>query len=149
MPPSRRARRRVIERANERCEYCQMVGWPLSVDHVIPRSTRAGRSAGASDVNANVDDTDNLAAACMLCNRAKWDTRTAVDPLSGESVPIYDPRRQRWSEHFTWIGSYSVILGLIATGRATVDELGLNREAYQLQRRILRGATVAGVIVWP
>jgi HNH endonuclease len=145
MPPSRSVRRRVIERAMERCEYCQMVGWPLSVDHVIPRSSRTGEVSAESI--ENLDDPENLAAACMLCNRAKWDTRTAADPLSSERVTLFNPRRQRWSAEFTWLADYTIILGRTAIGRATVAALGVNRRPYQFQRRILRGAAAAGVIV--
>jgi hypothetical protein len=42
-------------------------------------------------------------------------------------VRIYNPRRQRWSEHFRWLQDGLLIEGLSPAGRATVDALELNR----------------------
>jgi hypothetical protein len=39
-------------------------------------------------------------------------------------VPLFHPRRDRWSEHFAWFGPR--IEGLTATGRVTVIMLGMN-----------------------
>src|SRR5262245_36411990 len=44
--------------------------------------------------------------------------RSAVDPDTGRRVPLFHPRRQRWSDHFRWEGF--TIVGLTPTGRATV-----------------------------
>ena len=46
-----------MDRANDRCEYCLMVGWPLEVEHIMPRSRFRGSLAQRDDLN-------NLAAAC-------------------------------------------------------------------------------------
>lgn len=45
--------------ASERCAYCGEENFPLTVDHVIPVS-RGGS-----------DELENLAPACMPCNREK------------------------------------------------------------------------------
>jgi hypothetical protein len=41
-------------------------------------------------------------------------------------VPVYNPRRQVWSEHFEWSRDGTQILGRTACGRATVIALRLN-----------------------
>jgi hypothetical protein len=85
------------------------------VDHVIP----------LSQGGANV--LDNLALACFHCNRKKADKITAVDPDSQEEVPLFNPRREVWSEHFIWSADGLLIIGLTPIGRATVAVLALNR----------------------
>jgi hypothetical protein len=62
---------------------------------------------------------------------------TAVDPDSGEVVPLYNPRQQRWSDHFAWDSTYSLVIGLTAVGRATVAALRLNRQGVVNLRRLL------------
>ena len=112
--------RLVRQRANHLCEYCHTSErWqyvPFTIDHIVPLSK------GGSD------EPDNLALACFHCNRRKADKLTALDPNSGEEVPLFNPRRDVWSEHFIWSSDGLFIIGLTATGRATVEALELNRE---------------------
>lgn len=54
------------------------------------------RSKGGSD------DPDNLAWACMGCTGIKYNDTSAIDPITMETVPLYNPRTQNWSEHFQW-----------------------------------------------
>ncbi len=121
-------RQQVYEKANHRCEYCQtsrrLIGMPLVLDHIIPKS------AGGSD------ERNNLAAACYRCNEFKWAKTHAIDPATGELVPLFHPRQQRWFEHFTWTNGGTHIAGLTPTGRATVVALRLNNE-YVVEARIL------------
>ena len=112
-------RHQVCQRANSLCEYCHASEqWQyvrFMVDHVIPLA-RGG-----------ADTPDNLALACFHCNRRKADRITAVDTTSGEEVPLFNPRRDIWREHFIWSVVGLLILGLTPTGRATVAALALNR----------------------
>ena len=121
-------RQQVIAEAHQRCEYCQtqqrLIGMPLVIDHIIPRSL------GGSQ------DRANLAASCYRCNEFKGPRITAVDPLTGEQVALYNPRQQTWTEHFTWIETGTQIAGLTPTGRATVDSLKLNNDYVVASRRI-------------
>jgi hypothetical protein len=114
---SARLRRLVIERAGQRCEYCGLAQEgqeaTFHIDHVIPLS--AGRD----------DSPGNLALACVSCSLRKEARRSGFDPETGRSVALFHPRRQRWSDHFAWDGVR--IVGLTATGRATVATLNLNR----------------------
>ena len=126
VPPA--LRQQVIAEAYQRCEYCQtqqrLIGMPLVIDHIIPRSL------GGSQ------DRANLAASCYRCNEFKGPRMTAVDPLTGEQVALYNPRQQTWTEHFTWIETGTQIAGLTPAGRATVDSLKLNNDYVVASRRL-------------
>jgi hypothetical protein len=52
--------------------------------------------------------------------------QTVEDPEKGEAAPIFNPRKKVWGEHFCWDGMR--VVGLTATGRATIDALNMNRE---------------------
>lgn len=110
----------VRQRANHLCEYCHTSErWQyvqFTIDHVIPLA-RGGSG-----------DPDNLALACFHCNRRKADKLTALEPDSGEEVPLFNPRRDVWSEHFIWSSDGLFIIGLTPAGRATVKALDMNRE---------------------
>ena len=86
---------------------------PFHVDHVIPVS--AGGETAA----------DNLALACVSCSLRKAARLGAADPATGQEVPIFNPRTERWDQHFRWDGV--VLVGLTATARATVQALQMNR----------------------
>jgi hypothetical protein len=109
-------------RAGRRCEYCRMhqalQGATFHVEHIMP-SSRGGLS-----------DLDNLAWACPSCNLHKSDRVEALDPDTGATAPLFNPRIDRWTDHFRWSGYF--IEGLTAIGRATVFALDLNNS-----RRIL------------
>lgn len=107
----------VVLRAGSRCEYCQLsqLGQEATfhIDHIVPRV------AGGPTL------AENLALACVSCSLRKWAKQTATDPDSEEEVPLFNPRIQRWNEHFRWDGVR--IVPLTATGRATVVALAMNR----------------------
>jgi hypothetical protein len=52
-------------------------------------------------------------------------------------VPLYDPRRHRWRDHFEWSPDFALIVGVTPTGRATVETLHLNRDKVVNLRRVL------------
>lgn len=80
---------------------------------------------------------DNLALACQGCNNRKYTSVEAIDPVSGQMVPLYHPRQDQWEEHFGWNEDFSLIVGLTATGRATIEKLQINREGVVNLRRVL------------
>jgi hypothetical protein len=82
------------------------------VDHVI-----AEKHGGQTSL-------DNLALSCMVCNRRKGSDIGSIDPETGNLVPLFNPRTQRWADHFTLDGAH--IVGLTAVGRTTVAFLQLN-----------------------
>lgn len=116
----RATRAAVRERAADACEYCQRTQansplLPLQVEHIVP--VKHGGS----------DELDNLALACANCNLHKGPNLTGIDPETDLITPLFDPRRDRWDEHFNWDGLRFV--GLTATGRTTVRVLSLNTAA--------------------
>jgi hypothetical protein len=48
-------------------------------------------------------------------------------------APLFHPRRDRWSDHFTFEGVH--VIGISAVGRATVQVLNMN-DARRLELRI-------------
>ncbi len=67
---------------------------------------------------------DNLALACIRCNRFKGPNIAGVDPHNGEIVRLFHPRRDIWTEHFVWDGPR--LEARSSTGRATVALLRVN-----------------------
>ena len=122
-------RRQVTQRARGCCEYCrcqaQYSPQSLSIEHVIPKC--AGGLA----------ELDNLALSCQGCNAHKAAKTATADPATGLPVPLFHPRRQSWSEHFSWSEDFTEIFGLTPTGRATVEALKLNRAGLVNLRCVL------------
>jgi hypothetical protein len=92
----------------------------FEVEHVVPVS-RDGS-----------DDESNL--ACRACNLYKTNHLTAVDETSQTEVPLFQPRRDNWKEHFAVDPETCVIRGLTAVGRATVARLRMN-SSLQIEAR--------------
>lgn len=109
-------RRRVRRRARYRCEYCQLPQSAsdarLQIEHIIADQHKGG------------DELSNLALACIHCNLHKGPNIAGIDPVSRELTRLYDPRRDRWREHFAWQGA--VLVGLTAVGRTTIQVLAMN-----------------------
>ncbi|MEJ7710006.1 MAG: hypothetical protein WKF84_09135 [Pyrinomonadaceae bacterium] len=61
----------------------------------------------------------------------------AIDPTTGQTVPLFHPRRDNWHEHFTWNYDCTLLIGLTPTGRITVEELDLNREGVINLRQVM------------
>ncbi len=109
---------RVRQSARNRCGYClspqHLVMARLEIEHIIPLA-RGGQN-----------DESNLWLACPICNRFKGDKTTAVDPLSGNNVRLYNPRHDDWFTHFCWSEDGLRIIGVTDIGRATVAALHLS-----------------------
>lgn len=87
----------------------------MEIDHIIPQSL------------GGPTEEENLWLACSLCNDHKGNQVAALDPLTGDLVRLFDPRRQDWNKHFAWTDRGDRALGLTSIGRATVVALKLNR----------------------
>jgi hypothetical protein len=109
-------RREVRERADERCEYCLLAEseafFPHEPDHLI------ALKHGGETVSSN------LALACFDCNRFKGSDIASLDPITGALVALFNPRTQRWSDHFQLRGG--VIVPLTPVGRVTEKLLQFN-----------------------
>lgn len=120
-------RQMVRERAGGRCEYClypeEMSFLAFEVEHIV-----AEKHGGATTV-------DNLALACPYCNRFKGTDLGSLDPETGQLTPFFNPRTQRWDEHFRLDGAR--IVPLTPEGRVTVAILQLNHPDRILERQRL------------
>jgi hypothetical protein len=121
-------RAKVAGRANHSCEYCLVTeddaGFPHQVDHIISQK-HGGSSA-----------LDNLAFACMLCNQRKGTDIACVDPVTGNLVPLFHPRRDQWSEHFRIEREF--IEPVSRVGFLTIRLLQLNSVERQRERAMLQ-----------
>ena len=122
-------RAEVSTRAGHRCEFChlpvrgQVATFPI--DHIVPRT------AGGTN------ELSNLALTCPHCNAHKWTAAEGVDPETNASVALFNPRVDRWGEHFVWSADRpGELVGRTGTGRATVATLRIN-DADMIALRVL------------
>jgi hypothetical protein len=113
-------RAKVRSRAMNRCEYCKCQDkyspHPFTIDHIVPASFN-----GPSELN-------NLAYAFFLCNRLKSNKFKVYDRPTNNWVALFNPKKDRWEDHFAWDTMAMHIIGITPTGRCTIKELKLNRE---------------------
>ncbi len=110
-------RQQVVLRSGGQCEYCRIpqrfFTELFQIEHIV-----AKRHRGLTVVR-------NLALACARCNRHKGPNLSGIDPLSDRLTPLFNPRSDRWNEHFRQDPDGSM-RGLTAIGRTTVYVLGMN-----------------------
>jgi hypothetical protein len=118
---------RIRERAGDRCEYCRLPQsytiLPHEVDHIRARKHR-GRTT-----------LENTCWSCAQCNGAKGSNATGYDTATDELVPLFNPRSDRWDDHFAWDGP--LLVGKTPIGRATIDVLRINQVERVEHRRVL------------
>jgi len=126
---SKQKRQTVRTRAKGCCEYCKCqeayASYTFSMEHILPKAKEGG------------DDLANLALACQGCNSHKATFTDGLDPLTREMVPLFDPRKDDWADHFSWSPDSTHIIGLTPGGRATVARLRLNRQGLVNARALL------------
>ena len=120
--------RRVRRRVGGLCEYCRLPhafdSWPFHVDHIL-----AEQHGGKTRFS-------NLALACSRCNWNKGPNLSVFNKLTREIIRLYNPRRDRWAEHFRWRGPQ--LVGLTAIGRVTIRVLAINHpDAVKLRRELI------------
>jgi HNH endonuclease len=127
MSISEQLRQKVRQNAKNRCEYClshqDYVMGRLQIDHIEPI------------IQGGKDLEENLCLACELCNQYKWTQTEAIDPQTGQTIALFHPRQQTWSDHFAWSSDNVTILGLTSCGRATIEALKLNNTLALTVRR--------------
>jgi len=111
-------RKLVIERAKGKCEYCliseDFAMYSHEIDHII--ALKHGGETIAS----------NLALSCLPCNRHKESDLASLDPITGEIVPLFNPRRQSWADHLPFRKNRlnnAMIVGITPVGN-TISLLG-------------------------
>lgn len=117
----------VALRARHRCEYCHapeiIFNFPFEVEHIIPKSL------GGSDKKSN------LALSCRSCNLYKSTHITGVIQQNDSEISLFNPRKDKWSQHFTVNIDNGEILGITETGMATISRLRINKEAQIVARK--------------
>ena len=120
----------VRERANGLCEYClfheEHAYFKYEVDHII--SLKHGGET----------ELDNLAHTCITCNRNKGSDIGSVILPQRDFIRFFNPRFDRWSEHFRL--EETVIQPLSPIGEVTVKILDLNNVDRILERQALVAA---------
>jgi HNH endonuclease len=115
----RALREHVARMAGYRCGYCRtpesIAGFRLSIEHIVPEA-KGGKTV-----------EENLWLACHACNEFKGARLHVRDPVTGQRVRLWNPRRQKWPDHFSWSADGTEIRGLTPCGRATIAGLRLNR----------------------
>ncbi len=117
----------VYKRAEGCCEYC-LISEAVSfathqIDHIITEKH------GGQTVE------ENLALSCAVCNKYKGSDIASIDDETDENVPLFNPRKDVWSEHFkTENGTF---IGLTLNARATIQLLQINNSVRIEERRIL------------
>ncbi len=117
----------VIERANNRCEYCLIPHikpmFRHHVEHIL-----AIKHGGDHEV-------ENLALSCPACNEFKGSDLGSLDWDGDEKFTFfYNPRMQIWTEHFRFENGR--IEPLTAEGRVTARLLRFNDES-RIEERLL------------
>jgi hypothetical protein len=116
-------RQTIAERASLLCEYCLVAEadtfYGCEVDHII--SLKHGGSSEA----------DNLAYACAHCNRSKGSDVGSIS-TTGEFTRFFNPRADRWAEHFRL--ERAAISPLTTVGEVTARILGFNDSARLHER---------------
>jgi HNH endonuclease len=123
----RALRDHVFARDMGHCRYCRLSqvgqGSIFHINHILPRS-RGGLTVES-----------NLVLQCPSCSLHKSDKVSALDPDSGEEIPLFHPLDQVWSEHF-WITENGQCFGKTPVGRATIRALRMNDQFSQLARAL-------------
>lgn len=122
------ALRRLVEvRADGLCEYCLIhqadTFFGCEVEHVL-----AVKHGGATVA-------DNLAFACVFCNRFKGSDIASVSNLTGQLTRFFNPRTDNWSAHFRMGGAR--IVALTDIGEVTARILNFNADERLLEREAL------------
>jgi hypothetical protein len=111
-----RLEQQVWTRARGRCEYChfpaRLTRVPFQIDHVVAEKHRGPTILA------------NLALSCFFCNTYKGPNLAGLDPRSGRLTRLFNPRKDRWREHFRWNGPF--LEGQTAVGRTTIEVLRIN-----------------------
>jgi hypothetical protein len=117
----------VRSKAKQRCEYCLVPEGitlvPHEIDHIVAIKHGGGSSA------------DNLALCCTLSNKHKGTDLSSIDPETGGLERLFNPRCERWHEHFELRGAE--ILAQTSIGRVTVRLLQLNRPERITERELM------------
>ena len=132
----------VRKRAAHRCEYCQIPEEEFRAATVFHEEHIKPRAQFVND-DPQLNSVSNLAWSCPICNQSKQANTEWADPQTGEMTQLFNPREDNWNEHFKAHKSGHVV-GLTATGRATVAALRFNDEG-----RVRNRVSLVQRRLWP
>lgn len=127
----RATRLKIIQRANERCEYCRL---PQSV---VPYLTFHIEHIFAKQHIVD-DSLDNLALSCPDCNFFKGPNLTTIIPETRQMMNLFHPRLDRWEDHFAFDGP--ILRHRTDIGQATIWLLQMNESKRMEMRKALMEA---------
>lgn len=114
-------------RAAYLCEYCLIheedTYFGCQVDHII------------SEKHGGLTESQNLALACTVCNRTKGSDIGSLVWETGRFVRFFNPRTDKWSEHFRLQGVE--IVPITEIGIATNNILKFNDSERLMERQEL------------
>lgn len=117
----------VIQRAGNCCEYCRLsqedVSFSFHIEHII-----ATKHHGKTEA-------ENLCLSCPTCNRYKGSDISSIDIETGKITELFNPRTDKWHEHFDLDGSR--IEPLSSLGRVTTSLLRFNHPDRIAERELL------------
>jgi len=120
-------RRLVTQRAGEQCEYCRFPHtaalFAFEMEHII------------AEKHDGITVVENLALSCPSCNRFKGTDLGSIDPETQQLTPFFNPRLQKWSDHFRL--DRGIIVPLTPQGRVTAKILQFNLPERILEREQL------------
>lgn len=116
----------VRERAGRRCEYCHLHEddadfLAFHVEHIVAKQ------------HGGTDDPEILCYACSECNWAKGPNLAGM--LGGKIYPLFNPRREKWTQHFFW--DHTTLVGKTKSGIVTVQVLNINDPSRLMLRENL------------
>ncbi len=121
-------RRLVADRADGLCEYCLIheddTFFGCEIDHVI------------GEKHGGATEPGNLAYACSFCNRHKGSDIGSIVRRTGAFLRFFNPRVDRWSDHFRL--DDVAIVPLTEIGEVTRNILAFNGAERLLERQALR-----------
>lgn len=119
-------RQHVATRADFLCEYCLVAEedtfFGCEVEHII------------SLKHGGTSTSDNLAYACVFCNRHKGTDIGSISK-SNEFTRFFNPRTDRWASHFQIVGIH--IEPLTTVGEVTARILQFNHGDQIVERQAL------------
>jgi hypothetical protein len=100
----------------------------FAIDHIVAEQ-HGGRTISS-----------NLALSCFRCNLHKGPNIAGRDRHTKKLVPLFHPRRHKWSHHFAWDGP--LLVGRTAIGRVTIVVLAMNHpDAVALRETLIQEGT--------
>jgi len=125
---SRKLADKIRQQAKNRCGYCllpqNLNPTLLEIEHIQPTAKNG------------TDEEENLWLACRECNSHKSVKTHGFDEKTRRRVKLFNPRKQKWRNHFEFSEAATEIIGKTVCGRATVEALKINNEILFSVRKL-------------